>query len=292
MSGSPLASATSRRVLMSGLRSKWKLNLIIDHSKHSSLKKKYSSISIDSPLRGRKLFSGLNGICCCSHSLQLFDTASNRALFGQRSRFHTKPEIECWNCSSTIADFGLFCDTCDAIRDPSQMNDYDYFKLLGLPKEFGLNVKEMEKIFWKVQMNLHPDKFTQSSDKEKEYSADLSSKVNHAYNVLKSPVRRAQYLLEMHGIDALSEGGETNTDPALLMEAMEAREELEETESIKDLKSMKKNFASTIAKVEGELKASFDAHKLEEAARLAVRLRYLTKVVDEIDEKLLLLDTS
>lgn len=80
-----------------------------------------------------------------------------------------------------------------------------------------------------MQRAIHPDLFGQKSAKEQSLSADASSQVNAAYRILRAPATRAQYLLQLHGIDAIGEGAGSGSgfcDPALLLEVMEARETL------------------------------------------------------------------
>lgn len=61
--------------------------------------------------------------------------------------------------------------------------------------------------------------------------------VNMAYQVLRDPLSRANYLLAQHGISA--EGDDrTISDPKFLMEVMEAREEVEETEDEEALREL------------------------------------------------------
>ena len=74
---------------------------------------------------------------------------------------------------------------------------------------------------------MHPDRFAQAGDAERRASMQMTTRVNEAYRTLKSPVRRAQYLLELNGVDV---GFETNTamPREFLMEQMELRERLED----------------------------------------------------------------
>ena len=58
---------------------------------------------------------------------------------------------------------------------------------------------------------------------EKEISSSNSAIVNQAYSALKQPRTRVKYLLELHGIDALSEESKQAVDPDILMEIMEKR---------------------------------------------------------------------
>ena len=70
---------------------------------------------------------------------------------------------------------------------------------------------------------MHPDLYSTKSKTEQEISAQNSTEVNRAYKALKTPTARVQYLLELHGIDALSESSKQQVDPGVLMETMETR---------------------------------------------------------------------
>lgn len=204
-----------------------------------------------------------------------------------RRALHVDNVASCWNCNAQHSyDKSFFCGACGSIAHPQLSESCTYFDLLDVPASFDINVRDMERRFWKLQMSTHPDKFSLASDAEKEYSDILSSRINHAYNVLRSPLSRAQYLLEMNGIMDLSEGGNSEVDPALLMEIMEAREELDATTDVEKLEKMKEEVTMDLSRVEELLAESFDAGNLEEATRLAVRLRYITTLFEEIEEKL------
>lgn len=64
-----------------------------------------------------------------------------------------------------------------------------------------------------------------------------SSVINKAYNTLKNPLTRAQYMLKEKGYQVNE--GDSLSDPTLLMEVMEFREELEEVGSPKELEPLK-----------------------------------------------------
>lgn len=73
--------------------------------------------------------------------------------------------------------------------------------------------------------------------RELDYAQLQSSVINKAYNTLKNPLTRAQYILEQNGYK-INES-DSLSDPELLMEVMEFREELEEVTSEKELVPLK-----------------------------------------------------
>ena len=69
-----------------------------------------------------------------------------------------------------------------------------YFEILGIDAEFETDLELGKKNYRKLQASLHPDKFSNSSQEEQEFSQEISSMVNDALTVLLSPYLRAKYL--------------------------------------------------------------------------------------------------
>ena len=62
----------------------------------------------------------------------------------------------------------------------------------------------------RLQGEVHPDRYAAAGETEQRLALQSSARVNEAYQALKDPVARAQYLLSLHGVDAFDE-----TDTAL-----------------------------------------------------------------------------
>ncbi|AXW84550.1 Fe-S protein assembly co-chaperone HscB [Anaplasma marginale] len=73
----------------------------------------------------------------------------------------------------------------------------NYFALLGLEVNFFIDLKTMEKNYVAMQSSMHPDCF--SDPAKKESAVVRIAEVNEAYSVLKSPLARAEYILELNG---------------------------------------------------------------------------------------------
>ena len=102
----------------------------------------------------------------------------------------------------------------------------NYFELFGLPVGFRLDKAALSERYRELQRVVHPDRFASGSDQERRISLQQATLVNEAFESLKDPLKRAQYLLQLNGIH--DEGRETTKDTAFLMEQMELREALAE----------------------------------------------------------------
>ncbi len=100
----------------------------------------------------------------------------------------------------------------------------NYFDLFGIPISFDLDQAVLAERFRRLQWAVHPDKYVSASDQERRLSMQQSIRVNEAYQALRDPLARAQYLLLLNKCEIK---GETHMDPEFLMQQMRLRESLE-----------------------------------------------------------------
>ncbi len=109
-----------------------------------------------------------------------------------------------------------------------------YFELFGLDSKFNIDLATLESNFRKIQSESHPDRFVTANAAEKLKSMQLATLANKAYQTLKKPALRAEYLLKLQGIEAISE---TNTTMPMefLMQQMEWREAIDDAKNANDI---------------------------------------------------------
>lgn len=136
----------------------------------------------------------------------------------------------------------------------------DYFQLFGLPVQFAVDEVLLKERYFAAQRKTHPDR---SAGVE---AAQKAAEINQAYQTLKNPVKRAEYLLTLSGKPT------EKPSQALLMEAMEQREALAEATDLAALKTQNETaIAETLAQLNTEL-----------LPQAVLRLIYLTKFSEEI----------
>ncbi|EHF8014834.1 co-chaperone HscB [Salmonella enterica] len=168
----------------------------------------------------------------------------------------------------------------------------DYFTLFGLPARYQIDTQALSLRFQDLQRQYHPDKFANGTQAQQLAAVQQSATINQAWQTLRHPLTRAEYLLSLHGFDLASEQ-HTVRDPAFLMEQLTLREELDDIEQSKDdvrlesfIKRVQKMFDARLQQMVEQLdNAAGDA-----AADTVRKLRFLDKLrssAEQLEEKLL-----
>lgn len=165
----------------------------------------------------------------------------------------------------------------------------DFFTLLGLPRSFNLDQAALDARFRELQREVHPDRFAAADDAARRASMMLATQINEGYQTLRSPLKRATYLLSLAGVDI---GAESNTamSPAFLMLQMEWREQVADARAGKDLaalQTLETGVSEAIRKAYAELGARLDAltpgSDTQPAVEAVRQLMFLEKLYEEID---------
>lgn len=169
----------------------------------------------------------------------------------------------------------------------------NYFELFDLAEKFDIELEVLESNFRKIQAKVHPDRFVTASSAEKLNSMQRATLANEAYQTLKNPATRAKYLLELHGINVISE---TNTamPTDFLMQQMEWREILEDgatSKSVDVLENLLKEIKLEVKSLQLQLIDLLDVKKDFSAATDATRKYiFMDKVAEDIKQAIALLD--
>ena len=161
----------------------------------------------------------------------------------------------------------------------------NHFEIFGVAAKFEVDLAALENRYRELQREVHPDRFASASQAAQRVSMQLATRVNEAYQTLKSPVARAAYLLHLHGVDPEFE---TNTAmPAeFLGEQLELREALEEAVTANDVERLGA-LSTALRKERGRvlerLASQLDAQRAwKEAAATLRQLMFLEKFGEEI----------
>ena len=167
----------------------------------------------------------------------------------------------------------------------------NYFELFNIAPQFELELENLAATYQKLQQLTHPDKFATASERDRMISVQKNAQVNDAYQVLKSPVSRAEYLLELRGIELRHEQ-QTLQDTEFLMQQMQWREQLEELDHADDpaqqLIQLETEIAQQLSEQLSILAQQLSVNTEQANAHCAVlirKLKFMYKLRDEIARK-------
>ncbi|MCP3057457.1 Fe-S protein assembly co-chaperone HscB [Myxococcus sp. K38C18041901] len=171
-----------------------------------------------------------------------------------------------------------------------------HFDVFGLPRAYDVDVPALEKQYRELSLQLHPDRVAQADARERLKALEGTTALNEAFKALKDPVRRAFYLLKLHGVDLDREDAGAQKDMPLefLEEVMELREALDAAMEKKDLARVQ----AMGTQVEGRRKAALDEAAgalralegdgdsqapVRKASHALGRVRYFTRFLEQVE---------
>jgi molecular chaperone HscB len=160
----------------------------------------------------------------------------------------------------------------------------NHFELFHLPAAFAIDAGALDAAYRDVQGQVHPDRFVNATDAEKRVAMQWATRANEAYQTLKNPQKRAQYLCELNGVDLKTESN-TAMPMQFLMQQMEWREALGEARAAKDLaalETLEGEVASDRKARMVQIGQQLDAGDYEHAAQGVRALMFLEKFGEEL----------
>ncbi|KFZ37127.1 cobalamin 5'-phosphate synthase [Shewanella mangrovi] len=163
----------------------------------------------------------------------------------------------------------------------------NYFELFNLPATFDVDVAELSTRYRELQKTAHPDRFANASEQQKLLAVSRTAQINDGFQTLKDPIRRAEHLLEMKGVELQNET-QTVKDTSFLMQQMEWREALEDISRSGDedeadkLERSFKQYRADITHALQDLLAKDDVAATQSAADHVRKLKFMAKLQDEL----------
>lgn len=208
-------------------------------------------------------------------------------------------EHTCWRCGQSSEQeseaASLFCKFCNSLQRPV----VDYFAFFGFEKSLILDADELQRRYYMLSRQLHPDRYTRATETERNFSLEATSILNDGYRVLRDPVQRAEYILKDGGFD-IGEQRSKDVPPELLEEVFELNMALDElragdTAAIPQLEESRVRFVAMQTEIDADLEAKFQAHdaasELDRHEILTTirstlnRRRYIRNLIQEVNKE-------
>jgi molecular chaperone HscB len=174
----------------------------------------------------------------------------------------------------------------------------NFFQFFGLEPKLVIDLPDLQKRFYDLSRQWHPDKFSRKSADEQAQALEATSILNDGYRTLRDPVKRAEYLLTEDGFP-IAEQRSKDVPPELLEEVFELNMMLEELKSGDEdarpqLEAAKHKFYELRSNVDDELEKLFARHDRSDAPKQVLqeirgvlnRRRYIENLIRDVDRAL------
>ena len=165
----------------------------------------------------------------------------------------------------------------------------NYFTLFNLPEAYVLDADLLAEKYWLLQKQTHPDRFASASKQDQLKSAQYAAIVNDAYEVLKSPLKRAIYMLKLKGLEQ-DDQRSSKLSPDFLMQQIELRETLEDIKANENpqvaLAVLDEKLQEQLAELERALDACFKEateSAIKTAAETVNKMHFIIKMLKEVE---------
>lgn len=168
----------------------------------------------------------------------------------------------------------------------------NFFRLFDLPEQFTVDTAQLERQYKTLQAQYHPDKVAGGNDADRLQAIQKTSLINDGYDTLRSPLKRAAYLLKRQGVDP-EEHNQAHFGEDFLMQQLMLREELESlsaSEDMEGLDDLKRQVGQQRDAALSRFQEQFEQQDFAGAKRTYNQMQFLFKLLTEIDaveEKLL-----
>lgn len=160
-----------------------------------------------------------------------------------------------------------------------------YFALFELPESYLLDTPVLIQRFRALQKTIHPDKFAGHTEQEQRLAVQFSAWVNQAYQCLKSPVKRAEYLLSLRKACVASEHA-TLSDPAFLMQQMHWREALldltQHPKPLDELHQLQADALRVFQDTQNAFAKAFEQQQYTTAQQIVHKLHFIEKFLNDL----------
>lgn len=192
--------------------------------------------------------------------------------------------VTCWKCKKPILlpqGTALFWCPCEEnmILPPTSGN---FFNIFQCPEEYTINMVRLKNIYVELQKQLHPDKFSNRSQVELEFSSQQSALVNEAYGTLSTPYHRGIYLLELRGFSINEDENTSAGDNQFLEGIMKLNESVAGCSNDQDSELLKSQIEAFMEDYIRMLTIQFDEGRYLEAKETLKKMKYYINIKEKL----------
>ena len=163
----------------------------------------------------------------------------------------------------------------------------NFFEIFSIAVGWQISIRDLDTRYRQLQLEFHPDRYASAGQTEQRLAVQTASLINQAYDTLKSPLKRAQYLLELNNIDA-DQDSHITSDGAFLMRQMALREALSDirqaAEPLQSLEQLRADVEQGYDEEQEQFHSQYQANALNDAFNTVAKMQFSAKLLDEIEQ--------
>lgn len=163
----------------------------------------------------------------------------------------------------------------------------NFFEIFSIPSGWHVDLADLDVRYRALQQEFHPDRYATKSDVEKRLAVQTASLINQAFETLKTPLKRAQYLLELNDID-VDKDTHITTDSQFLMQQIELRETLAgvagKTDPWAELEKLRTHVEAIYQNLQSEFFEGLSAKIFDSALTAVAKMQFFSKLLNEIEQ--------
>jgi molecular chaperone HscB len=175
---------------------------------------------------------------------------------------------------------------------PEYEESLSHFEVLGVPESLRVDPEALREQFYALSKQTHPDRFATAEPRQAMLAARWSTALNRAYQTLRDPILRAEYLLERH----LGEQKPSSSVPLELAETyFDLQDALTEPGGDSRLATFRAEMSDQLAALDSawkELESAWDTGPVEQRKNVLGRVakhltlrRFLRSMLADIERK-------
>ena len=162
----------------------------------------------------------------------------------------------------------------------------NFFEIFGQAESYSLDTVLLSNRYRELQKEFHPDRCAAKPERERNMAVQWAATINQAFDTLKSPLKRAQYLLSRQDLDSSGEST-ISSDPMFLMEQIELRETLEVVAGDEDpfaaLDALRERIKREYSQLQVEFEARYNHADYQQALDVVAKMQFFVKLLAEIE---------
>ena len=164
--------------------------------------------------------------------------------------------------------------------------DTDFFTLFNLPPQFAIDNAALNKQYRQLQKQYHPDRYANASEQEQRLALQYAAFINEGLDILRSPVKRAIYLLGLADIEFKNDN--LAGDPEFLFQQIQWREDLAELTSKPDPTVNLEKFINEVQvqqiTYENRVEAAMNTQDYNSVLPLISKMQFVAKLLAEAEK--------